>query len=218
MPKEGRKAYEKFQQFLALGPRRTKAATARAFGAAGSTIHQLAGKYRWDDRAKAWDVHHGLLFDDKSEIPIPLTPIPERLQQVASQAVAPAVDEQNPVAAIELQSVADEIRALELEHERKMEEFRSESETLGRHQMKLARAMTQITSKSISRMIERDEILHPRAIPGFISAACTLAASAHHIWAKSIGVDRLLLSMERAVMELEQRTLNDAVQDAEVIG
>lgn len=214
LPKEGVKAYQKFRQFLSQGPRRTKVATARAFGAAPSSIHELATKYRWDERALAWDERYGLATPRQSENPLIDPEIPERLQEVASQPPAgvPGVQEtENPVL---LDPVEATIRAKEQEHERMLEEFRSEAELLGRRQMQIARGMTSLVGSSVAEMLTRREILNARSIPGFISAACTLAAAANHNWGRAIGVDRLLLQMEQAVAELERRT----VEDAEVIG
>lgn len=214
MPKEGKTAHAKFQQFLALGPKRTKAALQRLTGNAPSSIHQLATKYCWDERAKAWDERHGLAFADETEVPEIDVPIPERLQEVASQPPTRKAVDEKPVTAITLNPVEAEIRAREEEHERKLEEFRNEAELLGRRQMQIARGMTQLVSNSIAEMLATKETLNARAIPGFISSACTLAAAAHHGWGRAIGVEKLLLSMERAVAELEQRT----IEDAEVIG
>jgi hypothetical protein len=214
LPKEGRKAYDRFQQFLALGPKRTKAATARALGMATSSIHQLATKYCWDERAKAWDSQHGLAFGDESENPNFQPPIPDRLQAVASQPHDTLPGPENPAAPLALNPVADEIRAKELEHEQMLEEFRREAELLGRRQMSIARGMTQLVGSTVAEMLASKETLPVRLIPGFISSACTLAAAAHHGWGRAIGIDRLLLQMERAVMELEART----IEDAEVIG
>lgn len=216
-PKEGRNAHVKFKEYLALGPKRTKAALARLLGAANSSVHQLATKYCWDERAKAWDAAHGLAFASKTENQEIELPIPERLQEVASQPVTASADPENPkpaMAPLALNPVDDRIRAKEQEHERMLEEFRSEAEALGRRQMQIARGMTSIVGNSVAQMLKSQETLSARAIPGFISAACTLAAAAHHTWGRSIGVDRLLLQMEQAVSELERRT----IEDAEVIG
>lgn len=217
LPKEGTKAFEKFRHFLSLGPRRTKVATALAFSANRASISELASKYRWDERAAAWDEAHGLAFSEKTSQSEIQPDIPERLQAVASQPPDLKLSAEKPDApssALALNPVEDRIRAKELEHERMLEEFRAESEALGRRQMQIARGMTSIVGNSVAHMLKTQETLSARSIPGFISAACTLAAAAHHTWGRSIGVDRLLLQMEQAVAELERRT----IEDAEVIG
>jgi hypothetical protein len=214
MPREGEKAYARFKHFLAQGPKRTKTETAKAFGILRGSVSVLASTYHWDARARAWDEQHGLAFSEKTSS-VEIEPeIPERLQEVASQPPAQRSDSEKLVATVNLSQVDADIRAKEEEHERKLEEFRSEAELLGRRQMQIARGMTQIVGNTVAEMLAGRETIHPRSIPGFISSACTLAAAAHHGWGRAIGVEKLLLSMERAVAELEQRT----IEDAEVIG
>lgn len=206
-PRERESSYLKFLHYRDLGPSRTQRDTRLHFGKSRNAISELAIRYNWAARAKAWDAR----AEESAQNQDLAAPLPKQLLAAASQPPAQLLPTHNQDA--ESGTLA-EIREKEREHEQMLEAFRSESEALGRNQMKLARAMTQIASKSVQQMMNRQELLRPRDIPSFVATACSLAASAHHNWGRAIGVDRLLLQMERAVAELEART----VEDAEVIG
>jgi hypothetical protein len=206
-PRERQNSHLKFLHYRDQGPGRTQVATAKHFGTSRTAINELALKFNWVGRAKEWDAR----TEESATNPDLAPPLPQPLLEAASRPPVELVSSRNPDA---LPSLPPEIRAKELEHEQMLEMFREESESLGRHQMKLARAMTQIASKSVARMLERQELLKSREIPSFVASACSLAASAHHNWGRAIGVDRLLLQMERAVLELDARV----IEDAEVIG
>jgi hypothetical protein len=208
LPGESEGSYEKFLHFRDQGPDRKKITTAAHFGVSRPTVTMLSKRWNWIERAQAWDVAKELYSDDA------LT-LPERLQQAASRVERGALAHPE---AYESLTVSPEVRARELEHEQVLEEYRAEYESLGRRQMKIARAMTNIAGNSVAAMVKSGETLHPRAIPGFLQSAIALGQAAHQNWGKSIGVDRLLLTMQQAVMEMEQRAIQDAaVQDAEVV-
>ncbi len=204
LPRERVSSYEKFLHYLHQGPGRTKASTAKQCGLRADSIYELASKFSWDQRCHA--------YDQSAAVAPAVAPLPERLVQAATQAAALVPRQDSPMAVLE--ELPEDLLAREREHEDMLEQFRLESEQLGRSQMTVARAMTSMVSKSLRQMVDQQKTLDVRSIPSFVSAACSLAASAHHTWGRAIGVDRLLLQMERSVMEAEQQV----IEDAEVIG
>lgn len=72
--------YERFEQFLALGPRRTTTELARRIGVTPQSVGQSAKRYGWRERAAAWDAHHsGVPYTPKvpSAMPPPPKPPPK---------------------------------------------------------------------------------------------------------------------------------------------
>lgn len=232
-PRESSATYERFLYYLNLptkNERRTFTAVAKQFNVTLPTTGEMAGRFRWKERAAAFDAHNLaaalLVSADRME-----EPLPERLERYAAKAAQTpkpspkSADAEAPAQAQaqtgpqEVESMAlsaelierrEVISELEREHERMLEEFRSQSEKLGRSQMQLARAMTGIVSHSVQTLLAERRTLDSRTIPGFVQSACTLAAAAHQNWGRAIGVDRLLLTMERAVAESEQQTIQEA--------
>lgn len=225
LPKERTSSYERFLHYLNQGPQRTRAETAIAFGTSKQAIGTLALKFNWAGRAAEFD---SLVF--KHGVRIPKT-----LQEAASEpspltkpwtAAAKTVDEmaqaaQGAEASPDGQTLVPampQFGGREQEHLEALEEFRRESETLGRRQMAIARGMTQLASASVAEMLSNRALLRARELPSFISAACSMAAAAQHNWGRAIGVDRLLLTMEQAIADREQELVARAAQDIEVIG
>lgn len=52
---ESVKLFEQFQQFLALGPTRTVSELSRRLGVTSQGVGRNAARYRWKERAEAWD-------------------------------------------------------------------------------------------------------------------------------------------------------------------
>lgn len=55
LPDEGNAPYKAFQTFLEAGPGRTLMDTANAIGRHEGTLRRYSSKYKWMDRARAWD-------------------------------------------------------------------------------------------------------------------------------------------------------------------
>jgi len=198
LPGESVAAHSRFLHFRDQGVCREQKITAEAFGVSKPTIHGQCRRFRWQERAMAWDEHVATDCDS--------TPIPARLLTAAAAAAASG----HHSSAI---PVNDLERASEIDHQGLLEAFRAESEQVGKAQMQLARAFTSAAGRNVARILKTDQPLNARDVAVLASASCTLAASATATWGRAIGVDRLLSQMA-AMVELEER---QALQQVEVV-
>lgn len=198
LPGESVAAHTRFLHFRDQGMCREQKITAEAFGVSKPTIHGQCLRFRWLERAKAWDQH--IELDHES------SPVPARLLTAAVAASTPGHHSSAP-------KVDDIERAREIDHEGLLETFRAESEQVGKAQMQLARAFTSAAGRNVARILKTDQPLNARDVAVLASASCTLAASATATWGRAIGVDRLLSQMA-AMVELEER---QALQQVEVV-
>lgn len=91
-PKERASSYEKFQEFLALGPRRTVSELARRSGVSPQALCRMARDNDWQARAKAYDIAHGQAEGAKAP---PLPPPPPRPPR--KPPAPPPVDASQPI-------------------------------------------------------------------------------------------------------------------------
>lgn len=85
--------FERFEQFLALGPRRTTTELARRIGVTSQSIGQSAKRYGWRQRAAAWDEKHedvSYAARSKSAMPPPPKPPPKVVVPEVLGVIAPA--------------------------------------------------------------------------------------------------------------------------------
>lgn len=57
-PPESYDAYQRFHAFIKLGPSRTVPELAKRLGVTRQALGQVARRYNWVERAKAWDLEH----------------------------------------------------------------------------------------------------------------------------------------------------------------
>ena len=75
-PKERAGSYERFQEFLALGPKRAVSDLAKRSGVSPQALWRMARDHDWQARAKAYDIAHGQA--DDARVPKPPPPRPPR--------------------------------------------------------------------------------------------------------------------------------------------
>jgi hypothetical protein len=113
-------------------------------------------------------------------------------EQAASTVVLPS--KPATVAAVDLQG-------LDQEHWEALEEFRKEAEQLGRGQVRLARGLSAAATKNAAKLLQSDRQLSPRDIAALASTSAQLASSGTQLWAKAVGLDRLMAGMEHLARE-----------------
>jgi hypothetical protein len=85
-PKEGAKAFAASRVYLELGPERSIPRTARELGKAESMVWRWASKYRWRERATAWDAE--MARERERALLAPRLELLERRQRRAKEAEA----------------------------------------------------------------------------------------------------------------------------------
>jgi hypothetical protein len=85
-PKEGAKAFGASRVYLELGPGRSIPQTARELGRAESLVWRWASKYRWRERAAAWDA--AMAHQREQDLRAPRLELLERRQRRAKEAEA----------------------------------------------------------------------------------------------------------------------------------
>ena len=105
-------------------------------------------------------------------------------------------------------AMADDRLGLDQEHWEALEAFRQEAEQLGKSHVRLSRGLSAVATKNAARLLKSDKPLGPRDIAALASTSAQLAASGTQLWAKAVGLDRLLAGMEHLARE---------TADAEVI-
>ena len=162
---------------------------ARIFNVSRAAIHETSKRWDWSTRAKFFDEYQAMK----------VCPAPDRLQEAAAA---------SPVTPV----VTEEVRAMEREFLTLIELYRSSIEALGKAQLSTARGMTEKARRSVAVMLQDDKPLSASQLPGFVSAATTLAAAAQHTWGRSIGVDRLLEQMAQAVATVDATVIQPTTE------
>jgi hypothetical protein len=98
---------------------------------------------------------------------------------------------------------------LQAEHLAALEEFRLETERLGRSHARLSRGLTQAAARSAAKIIASEKALSVREVSQLASTAAALASSGLSMWGKSIGVDQLLQRMQTAITAADVEVLPD---------
>lgn len=91
-PNERDSSYQKFQDYLGLGPRRTATELAQRLGLSQQAVSKLAKTYNWKARARAYDIAHGHVEDSKAP---PLPPPPPKPPR--KPPAPPPVDASQPI-------------------------------------------------------------------------------------------------------------------------
>jgi hypothetical protein len=142
LPGESFAAHARFLHFRDQGVCREQKITADAFGVSKPTIHGQCRRFRWIERAKAWDEHVEISRDS--------TPLPVRFLKAAAPSTTGS---QSSTIAVDSTD-----RAREVDFEALLEVFRAESEQVGKSQMQLARAFTSAAGRNVARILKAD---HP---------------------------------------------------------
>lgn len=122
----------------------------------------------------------------------------ERVAQWDAQHATPAVV--LPLAPRTAAPVADQ-QGLDPEHLAALEEFRAEAEQLGKGHVRLARGLSAAATKNAARLLKSDKPLTPRDIASLATTSAQLASSGTELWAKAVGLDRLMAGMQHLARE-----------------
>jgi hypothetical protein len=186
---ESDEAYRRFTHFVEQGQRRSRAATARAFNVAAPTLHEQAKRFRWSERAAAFD---------QSRVSSAMTP---RLEAAAESA---------PLVALN-----DEAREFEEQLSDHLESYRADVEALGERQVKTARGLAAAAGRGLAELIQSGKMMSARDVCALATASASLGAAGAHHWGAALGLGRLQQTMA-GIVEAERQALEN-VADVEVI-
>lgn len=77
-----------------------------------------------------------------------------------------------------------------------LEAFRAEAELLGKTHVRLARGLSAVATKNAARMLKSEKPLSPRDIAALATTSAQLATAGTTLWAKAVGIERLMSGME----------------------
>jgi hypothetical protein len=90
-PTESPEAYDRFVQFLELGPERTLAALAKVLGVTPQNLGQMAKRFNWRKRAEAYDRAKGRKAPPRRQAPV-TPPTPRAPQSIPPASTAKVVN------------------------------------------------------------------------------------------------------------------------------
>jgi Mor family transcriptional regulator len=85
-----------------------------------------------------------------------------------------------------------------IEHKRKLEEYRSQQEFLGRALSHDAAKLAQLANRTLDEYLNSDRALDMRDIPSILNSAAKVAEVAKSLQSNALGVDQLLIALEEA--------------------
>ncbi|MFZ9354525.1 MAG: hypothetical protein ACO25L_06910 [Candidatus Nanopelagicales bacterium] len=85
-----------------------------------------------------------------------------------------------------------------LEHKRKLEEYRSQQEFLGRVLSHDAAKLAQLANRTLDDYLNSERVIDMRDIPSILNSAAKVAEVAKSLQSTSLGVDQLLIALEEA--------------------
>ena len=85
-----------------------------------------------------------------------------------------------------------------IEHKRKLEEYRSQQEFLGRVLSHDAAKLAQLASRTLDEHLQSDRNLDMRDIPSILNSAAKIAEVGKNLQSGALGVEQLLVALEEA--------------------
>ena len=85
-----------------------------------------------------------------------------------------------------------------LEHKRKLEEYRSQQEFLGRALSHDAAKLAQLANRTLDDYLNSERVIDMRDIPSILNSAAKVAEVAKSLQSSALGVDQLLIALEEA--------------------
>lgn len=85
-----------------------------------------------------------------------------------------------------------------VEHKRKLEEYRSQQEFLGRALSHDAAKLAQLANRTLDEYLNSERVIDMRDIPSILNSAAKVAEVAKSLQSSALGVDQLLIALEEA--------------------
>jgi hypothetical protein len=85
-----------------------------------------------------------------------------------------------------------------IEHKRKLEEYRSQQEFLGRALSHDAAKLAQLANRTLDEYLSSERVIDMRDIPSILNSAAKVAEVAKSLQSNALGVEQLLVALEEA--------------------
>jgi hypothetical protein len=85
-----------------------------------------------------------------------------------------------------------------IEHKRKLEEYRSQQEFLGRALSHDAAKLAQLANRTLDDYLNSERVIDMRDIPSILNSAAKVAEVAKSLQSNALGVEQLLVALEEA--------------------